>query len=81
MGYLPQTGAGSVSDICLPAGVHRVRFFSSQPAELKVDLRDGKTATLKLGGIMETVNVPPKVNAIVVTRTDAGTHPVSFAFG
>lgn len=78
---LCNNGAGARTPIALPNGTRRVRFFASQDAEIKVDLRDGKTQHhLKLGySSAQVVEIPDGVHAIVVHRIDDGVHDVSAA--
>lgn len=76
---LMNKGAGARTPMALPNGTARVRFFASQAAKIRVDLRDGNPEHyLKLTyGSAHALAIPGGVHAIVVHRVDDYEHDVS----
>jgi predicted chitinase len=75
-------GQDAITPIALPNGIKVVRFFSSQPAQLAVDTRDGKPMTkLSLDSAnVHDVGVSPNVHAFIAHRLDGGSNDISAAF-
>lgn len=74
-------GKGARTPVALADGAVSVRLFASQPAEILLDMRDGKPAeVIALDyGSAAARKIPEGVHAIVVHRRDAAANDVSLA--
>lgn len=79
--FLLNRGEGAVTPIALPNGASALRFFASQKAQVRVDLRKGgATEVLDLGyDSAHAVQIPRGIHAVVAHRVDGGENDVSCA--